>query len=302
MGTAEFGIPAFETLCDNGYTPISVVTVPDKPAGRGRHVTSSAVKRIVLERNIPVLQPERLKDPAFLSSVSGLNPDLFVVVAFRILPPELLKIPRIGSINLHASLLPKYRGAAPIQCAIMNGERETGVTTFLLDEKIDTGKVLGQTATPIGENETAGELHDRLSIMGKELVLSTVKSLDEGTTMPVIQNDTLATPAPKIFKEDCRIDWNRSAREIHNQIRGLSPRPGAFTKRNGMPLKIFRSAVVDEQETSNPGVVVDAGSVLRISTGKGVLEILQIQQEGKRMLGVEEFLRGYQIRRGDRLE
>jgi len=301
MGTAAFGIPTLEALSRSEFKPIAIVTVPDKPAGRGQRVMFSPVKLFATERNIPVYQPDRLKDPRFISAMAELQPDCFVVVAFRILPPELLRVPKIGSINLHASLLPKYRGAAPIQRAIMNGERETGVTTFLLDEKIDTGKIIVQARTQVGENETAGDVHDRLSLLGVDAMLGTLNALKSGKPNLHAQDDSQATPAPKIFKDECRIDWTKDARTVHNFIRGLSPRPGAFTHHNGVQLKIYRSQLAGKSEKP-AGEVVETNGSLKVSTGNGAIEIIQIQQEGKKALGTEEFVRGYSLRKGDRFE
>jgi methionyl-tRNA formyltransferase len=226
MGTADFGIPTLETLKTNGYLPVTIVTVPDKPAGRGQKVSISPVKKFAVEHDIPLLQPEKMKDPEFIQSLINLKPDLFIVVAFRILPANVFTIPLLGSFNLHASLLPKYRGAAPIQWAIINGETETGVTTFFLDEKIDTGKIILQERIPIGPEDTTETIHDRLAEVGASVVLQTVKLIEDGKVETLVQDNTGATPAPKIFKEHCRIDWTKNAAEVHNFIRGLSPSPG----------------------------------------------------------------------------
>lgn len=302
MGTAEFGIPSLQILLENKYPIVSVVTVPDKPAGRGQKVRSSPIKEFARQQNLPLLQPEKLRDPIFLEQLRSLQPDLFVVVAFRILPPDVFTIPKLGAFNLHASLLPKYRGAAPIQWAIINGEQETGVTTFFLQEKVDTGNIILQARLPIRENETAGELHDRLAEVGAEIVLHTVRLIEQGKVSPKPQDDSLATPAPKIFKEHCKIDWSTTARRIHNLIRGLSPKPAAFTTHKGTQLKLYRSQLAQKKTSHPAGTVVQADQQLLVSTGDGVLEILELQQEGKKKLSTEEFLRGYRINVGERFE
>jgi methionyl-tRNA formyltransferase len=301
MGTADFGIPTLETLKTNGYTPVTIVTVPDKPAGRGRKMSISPVKKFALDNGIPILQPEKMKDPEFVQSLISLKPDLFVVVAFRILPANVFTIPLLGSFNLHASLLPKYRGAAPIQWAIINGETETGVTTFFLDEKVDTGKILLQERIPIGSEDTVEVIHDRLAQVGASVVLQTVKMIEDGKVETTMQDNTGATPAPKIFKEHCRIDWTKSAAEIHNLIRGLSPKPGAFTYYDTALLKIYKSKIAEDLTAKRPGEILQCDSALHISTGNGVLEVLELQQEGKKILKSAEFLRGFELKEGGRL-
>jgi methionyl-tRNA formyltransferase len=300
MGTADFGIPTLEILKENGYVPATIVTVPDKPAGRGQKVSISPVKKFALDNEIPILQPEKLKDPEFIQSLIGLKPDLFIVVAFRILPPNVFTIPLLGSFNLHASLLPKYRGAAPIQWAIINGESETGVTTFFLDEKVDTGKIILQERIPIGEEDTVELVHDKLAALGATVVLQTVKAIESGKVETIAQDSSTATPAPKIFKEHCRIDWTKSAAEVHNLIRGLSPRPGAFTYYDTSLLKIYRSRVANDVPAKRPGEILQCDSSLCISTGSGVVEILELQQEGKKILKSAEFLRGFELKEGGR--
>ena len=300
MGTAAFAVPSLRILAEGGYTIASVVTGPDRPRGRGRETGTTPVKEFAVERGIPLLQPERLKDPAFAASVSSLSPDLIVVVAFRILPPEVFRIPRLGAINLHASLLPRYRGAAPINRAIMNGEAETGVTTFFLEESVDTGHVLLQARTPILPDDDAGTLHDRLADVGAEIVLHTVRLIELGKASPRPQDPALASPAPKIFREDCRIDWNLPADHIRNQVRGLSPSPAAFTMHAGKVLKIFRAGIVPV--SLPPGIVEIGVGRLTVGTGAGLLAIDDIQLEGKKRMTAGEFLRGYRISSGDRFE
>jgi methionyl-tRNA formyltransferase len=305
MGTPEFAIPSLKVLLEHGYNVVSAVTAPDKPQGRGQKVASTPVKEFALLRSIPVLQPLQLKAAEFVSAVSDLQPDLIVVVAFRILPPEVFRIPRLGSFNLHASLLPKYRGAAPINWAIIRGEEETGVSTFFLQEKVDTGSILLQARVRIGQNETAGELHDRLADLGAQVVLQTVRTIELGTAKPQIQDETLSTTAPKIFKEDCEVDWRRPSATVHNFVRGLSPVPCAWTKHNGKVIRIYRTSLPGETGAlSGKGVgriaEVDARHAV-VGTGAGFVTLEEVQQEGRKRMGIAEFLRGYSLRVGDKL-
>ena len=299
MGTAEFALPALDILLSHEYEIPSVVTAPDRPRGRGQALLPTPVKRRAQEAGLPILQPESLRDPGVAETLRALAPDLIVVVAFRILPREVFTIPRLGSMNLHASLLPRYRGAAPINRAIMNGEPETGVTTFLLDETVDTGKILLQARAPILDEDDAGSLHDRLATIGAEIVLHSVRLLEQGKAAPVPQDDARACPAPKIFKEDCRIGWTRPASAIRNQIRGLAPTPAAFTTHKGKVLKIYRASVAPGRAA--PGVVEVGTASLRAGTGDGLLSIEELQVEGKRRMGIAEFLRGYEITSGELL-
>jgi methionyl-tRNA formyltransferase len=295
LGTAEFGIPSLKILLDNQYTVVAVVTNPDKPAGRGRQLSCSPIKEFASQHSFQILQPESLRDVAFIQQLKLLQPDLLVVVAFRILPPEVFTTARLGAFNLHASLLPKYRGAAPIQWAIINGEKETGVTTFLLEEKVDTGNVVLQARIPIGENDTAGEIHDKLSEIGAEIVLHTVRLIESGKAVPKPQDPAAASRAPKIFKDDCRIDWDRTAVEVHNHIRGLSPRPGAFTMHQGNTIKMYRSRILKDSKATRPGEILQADRQLVVSTKDGAVEIFELQQEGKSKMPAEAFLRGYRL-------
>jgi methionyl-tRNA formyltransferase len=301
MGTPEFAVPSLEILLTHGYPIVAVVSAPDKPRGRGREISATPVATLARLHKLPLLLPESLKEPSLAAEIAALSPDLIVVVAFRILPPRLFAIPRLGSINLHASLLPKYRGAAPINWAIINGESETGVTTFFLEEKVDTGGIILQCTTPIAPDEDAGSLHDRLAALGAAAVLDTVRLIEQGKANPQPQAHTAATAAPKIFKEDCRIDWSRPADRIRNWIRGLSPVPGAFTFHDGNTLKIFRASVADQPSSQVPGTVEVVEGSLSVHTGDRLLAVLEIQQEGKRRLGIAEFLRGYRIASGARL-
>lgn len=304
MGTPEFALPSLRTLLENGYSVAAVVTAPDKPAGRGRRVQMSAVKKFSVERGLDVLQPPVLGDSGFISGLRDLGADLFVIVAFRILPPAVFTLAGMGSINLHASLLPRFRGPAPINWAIMRGERETGVTTFFLQEKVDTGRIILQARLPIGPDETAGELHDRLAAIGAEVVLHTVRLIEQGTAQSVPQDDALASPAPKIFTGDCRIDWAKSAAEVHNFVRGLSPRPGAFTTWSGGVVKILRTRLAGPVSPNGgrAGEILEAHGRLIVGTAEGSVEILEIQQEGKKRLTAGEFLSGSRLRTGERFQ
>ncbi|MCK9407868.1 MAG: methionyl-tRNA formyltransferase [Bacteroidetes bacterium] len=305
MGTPDFAVPSLELLVQHGYTVSAVVTAPDKPRGRGQQVSFTPVKEISLKHSIPVLQPDSLKDPHFISQLSSLSPDIFVVVAFRILPKDVYTIPSKGSFNLHASLLPKYRGAAPINWAIINGDRESGVTTFFLQEKVDTGNVILQRRVPITDEMNAGALHDALSELGAAAVLETVQKIELGSATPQAQNDTLATPAPKIFKETCRINWNGTTHQLHNFIRGLSPYPAAWTMHDGKTIKIYKTRkaeIRDQRLEIRRGEINIHNAGLLVKTSDAWLEILELQQEGKKRMGTEEFLRGYRFNSGDRLE
>jgi methionyl-tRNA formyltransferase len=301
MGTAEFGIPSLRLLLEQSCPVVGVVTNVDKPSGRGQKVTFSPIKEFALQHNIPILQPASLKDSSFIEQLKALEADVFVVVAFRILPSEVFQLPKLGAFNLHTSLLPKYRGAAPIQWAIINGEKETGVTTFFLDDKVDTGNIILQARFPIKENETAGELHDRLAEIGAEIVLHTVRLIEKENPPRHPQDNSIASPAPKLFKEHCMIDWRKPAQEVHNRIRGLSPIPCAFTHHRGKMLKLYRSKIADDAQTGFPSEVLGAEKRLIISCGNGAVEILELQQEGKRKMSAEEFLRGYKFSVGERL-
>ncbi len=298
MGTPEFAVPALEILLDNGYDIPAVVTAPDKPGGR-HGLLESAVKKFALSRGLRVLQPPKLKNPEFLEELRALKADLQVVVAFRMLPELVWDMPPMGTLNLHGSLLPKYRGAAPINWAIIRGEKETGLTTFLLQHQIDTGDLLFQEKITIGENETAGELHDRMMLLGAQLVLRTVQAIQLGTAHLQPQNDTEASHAPKIFTETCRINFNYPTQMVHNFIRGLSPYPAAWTMLDGKTLKITRTEKVKVEpaqlhEIPAPGTFVSDGkNYLRVSTADGFLELLELQLEGKRRMGVRDFLNGF---------
>ena len=305
MGTPDFAVTSLEALIDAGFEVVVVITAPDRPAGRGRKLTASAVKTAALKHQIPVLQPERLKDPGFLDELEGFGINLLVVVAFRMLPRVVWELPELGTFNLHASLLPDYRGAAPINWAIINGETKTGVTTFFIDEKIDTGNIILQQSTHIGPEETAGELHDRLMFLGADLVVETARRIEAGglTTSKQGQSTELKT-APKLERENCRISWSSGATDIHNLIRGLSPYPGAWTLfENGNSseqVKIFRSAPVDRPDQGAPGTLLSEGKSLFAATGHGWLELLQIQLPGKKRMPVQEVLNGLELKNNAR--
>jgi len=296
MGTPNFAIPSLKILIENNYQILAVVTTPDKERGRGQKVTFTAVKQFAVENKIPVFQPEKLKgNDEFVEQMKLLNPDLFVVVAFRILPKEVFEIPKFGSFNLHGSYLPKYRGAAPIQWALINGDEETGLTTFKLAKKVDTGNIYLQEKVKINPDDNFESLHDRMSLIGAELVLKTVKMIEDGNIELLQQNDSLASPAPKITKEICEIDWNKSAEEIQNLVRGLSPHPAAFFNYQSKVIKIYKSEVVKDL-TLTPGEFHQTKTELIVGCGKESLRILEIQQEGKKRMKIEEFLRGFSFK------
>jgi methionyl-tRNA formyltransferase len=294
FGTPEFALPALETLIESRHVVKAVVTAPDKPTGRGRKTRATAVKRFAEERGIPVLQPERLKDETFLDELRACNADMFVVVAFRILPPEVFAMPPFGSINLHGSLLPKYRGAAPMQWALINGERETGVTTFALAKKVDTGATILQRAVPIDEDDDLGTLHDKLADVGAKATLDTVDLVERGAATPLEQNHELATPAPKIINEHGVIDWTKPARDVRNLVRGLSPAPAARFERLGTVYKVYRAAVEDRDDLA-PGEVEETKRSLTIGCGEKALAVEEIQPEGRKRMTAEEFVRGYSL-------
>jgi methionyl-tRNA formyltransferase len=292
MGTPGFAVPSLDILLKNNYHISAVVTVPDKKQGRGLHLHFSEVKKYALEKNLTVLQPDNLKDESFITEIKNLNPDLIIVVAFRILPEEIYNIPELGSFNLHASLLPKYRGAAPINRAIMNGETKTGVTTFFLQQKVDTGNIILQKETEIDESDNAGTLHDKLSILGAEATLETVKMIESENARTFSQDESEASKAPKIFRQDCIINWNRPAAEIRNLIRGLSPYPGAFSTLENKIFKIFSANLTPVSSDLEPGTILVRDKKLFINTSDNLLELTEVQPEGKRKLNSSEFING----------
>lgn len=301
FGTPEFAVESLSRLVEEGYNVEAVVTMPDKEAGRGRKIMQSDVKKFALEKGLRILQPEKLKSPEFIEALKDINADLFIIIAFRMLPEVVWSMPRLGTFNLHGSLLPKYRGAAPINRAIMNGEKETGVTTFFLKHEIDTGDIIGSRSIPIGDNDNVGEIYDKLMKIGGDMVIETVDRILDGSLTTFPQPEGKFTPAPKIFKEDCRIDWNKSAVDIHNHIRGLSPYPAAFSTLidvTGKPIdiKIFESRVPEDAppiKENNPGKTVIEGKRMFVSTGKSFIEILSLQPAGKKRMDTSAFLLGY---------
>jgi len=301
MGTPEFAVPCLDILIKNHYNVVGVVTVPDKPAGRGQQLHESAVKLYAKEKGLKILQPVKLKDPEFVNELKTLNADLQIVVAFRMLPEEVWNMPKLGTYNLHASLLPKYRGAAPINWAIINGETETGVTTFKLKHEIDTGSIMFQEKVKINATTTAGELHDELMRVGAELILKTVQAIEFGKYELKQQEDCGVIHAPKIFKDTCKINWNKPVSEINNLIRGLSPYPAAFTefadlKNQVLSVKIFSGKpIIESHPYENGTLITDNKTYLRIAADGGLLEVSELQLQGKKKMGTGEFLRGYKF-------
>ena len=297
MGTPEFAVPCLQSLIDENYDVIGVFTQPDKPKGRGYILTPPPVKELALKYSIPVFQPQKMRDEQTICNLKSLNPDLIIVVAYgKILPKEILDIPPLGCINVHASLLPKYRGAGPIQWSVINGEKETGVTTMYMDVGLDNGDMIINNLIKIGENETAGELHDRVSVLGAQTLIETLNLLKKGEIIRTKQNDNIATYAPMLDKKLCEIDFSKDAQSIHNLIRGLSPWPVAVTKLNGKTLKIHRSLCLEENVCALPGEVVQNDGKIVVSCGNGCIEILELQLEGKKRMNSAEFLRGNPIK------
>lgn len=305
MGTPDFAVASLKALHKNGYKVVGVITAPDKLAGRGKKLHESAVKKYALENGMTILQPEKLKNPKFLEELKGLQADLQVVVAFRMLPEVVWNMPKLGTFNLHASLLPQYRGAAPLNWAVINGETKTGVTTFLLDQKIDTGKILFKKGIAIDENDTVGDIHDKLMDIGANLVVETVNALANGNYNTIAQSDLINESeikhAPKIFKDDCKINWSEDSSKIRNLIRGLSPYPAAWTilvhSETGkeIPTKIFFAKKADLNKQAEAGTIVtDGKTILKVACGKGCLQITDLQIAGKKRIKVEDFLRGFQ--------
>jgi methionyl-tRNA formyltransferase len=297
MGTPDFAVPSLKILLDNGYEVVGVVTAADKPGGRSG-IIESAVKKFAVANGLRVLQPLKLKDPVFLAELTDLKADLQVVVAFRMLPEVVWQMPPFGTLNLHGSLLPKYRGAAPINHAIMNGETETGVTTFFLQHEIDTGDIILQRKMDIGTNETVGEVHDRMMVMGAAVVLETVTAIQNGSVKTSPQPNEAATHAPKIFHETCKIDFSRTAVEVHNFIRGLSPYPGAWTElKDGKIFKVFKALPEIHSDDTMPAgsYVMPQKGFLKIKVQDGYIHLLEVQLEGKKRMAVSELLNGYKF-------
>jgi methionyl-tRNA formyltransferase len=312
MGTPEIAVASLEAILENGFNVAGVITAPDKPAGRGRKIRFSEVKQFALDKNLHLLQPENLKDPTFIDSLATLKPDVQVVVAFRMLPRAVWAMPPYGTFNLHASLLPDYRGAAPINWAVINGETRTGVTTFFLDEEIDTGKIIASKETEIYPEDTAGSLHDRLKTIGAGLVVETLSKILDGTIETIsqdllISSDRPLKKAPKIFREDCRIDWNKPAREIVNLIRGLNPLPGAFTElpvggKDLFMMKIFEAeSIIEKHDYESGKLLTDNKNYISITTPDGFVSVKNMQAAGKKRMNTEDFLRGYDFSSGSEL-
>lgn len=295
MGTPEFAIPSLEAIAKN-YTLIAVITAPDKPAGRGHKLVQSPVKLWALEHNVCLLQPANLKSKQLMNMLRELKPDLFVVVAFRMLPFDLLNLPAMGSINVHASLLPKYRGAAPIQRAIMAGEKETGITVFKLASQIDTGQIISQKVVPIGPDMTGGELHDILKLEGSTVLLEALHVLEEQKEIYTIQEESFATHAPKIFREDCQIDFSKDVQEVYNQIRALIPYPCSWFIFKNRTFKIFEARCIIENHSQVVGSLFTIGSKLCLACKNGYIQVFLIQEEGKRVLNATEFINGAKVR------
>ncbi len=291
MGTPDFAIPSLKRLHQSRHEIVAVVTTPDKERGRGQKVSYTPVKEFAVSNNIPVLQPEKLKEENFIGELKKFRADLYVVVAFRILPREVFTIPSKGSFNLHGSVLPKYRGAAPIQWSLINGEKETGLTTFALADKVDTGNIYYQEKTLISDDDNFGTLHDKMSEQGAGVVMKTVEMIESGNFTLREQDNSKASPAPKITNEIRQINWNKTSAEVHNLIRGLSPYPGAFFHHNNKLIKVF-SAVISEEKL-NPAEIKQTKKELFIGCSDGSIQILTLQQEGKRRMNTEEFLRGF---------
>lgn len=292
MGTPDFAVPSLKKIFASRHKLSAVVTAPDKERGRGQKISITPVKEFACVNNIPVLQPDKLKDIKFIKSVKDLAPDLIVVVAFRILPREVFTIPKFGSFNLHGSLLPKYRGAAPIQWAIINGDKETGITTFALEDKVDTGNFFLQKKIKISDEDNFGVIHDKLSTLGADAVLETIDMIDNKDCVLHVQDDALATPAPKITKESGLIAWNKPARDINNLVRGLSPYPGAYFFHKDKLVKVYKSSV-DINKELIPGEIYSTKEDLVIGCGLNALRITELQLEGKKRMSVVEFLRGF---------
>lgn len=312
MGTPEFAVESLRCLVEGGYNVVGVITMPDKPAGRGHKLQYSPVKQYALEHNLPLLQPEKLKDETFLEALRAWNADLQIVVAFRMLPEVVWNMPRLGTFNLHASLLPQYRGAAPINWAVINGETETGITTFFLKHEIDTGEVIQQVAVPIADTDDAGSVHDRLMYLGGKLIVETVDALLEGTVRTISQENMAVSgelrPAPKIFKETCRIDWNQPVKRIYDFIRGLSPYPTAWTELvqpdgSVVVLKIFETEKLIQSHHLTPGsICTDGKTYLHVAAADGWVSIRSLQLPGKKRLKVDELLRGFRMNNDFRVQ
>ena len=305
MGTPEFAVASLQAIMATEHQVVGVITAPDKPAGRGRKLHESAVKKYAMAQGLNVLQPSNLKDPEFLESLKELQADLQVVVAFRMLPKQVWEMPPLGTFNLHASLLPEYRGAAPINWAIINGENLTGVTTFYINEDIDTGAIIKQAAVEISRSDTAGDLHDKLMRIGSQTVVETIEKIEKGNISPQKQQSGQFKAAPKLNKENCRIQWENSAESIYNQVRGLSPYPGAWTylENNGsrIELKIYRAEVLNEDHELEPGMLSVSKKNIRVAVKDGFIDIMDLKMSGKKRMDAKSLLNGYEFHAGCKL-
>jgi methionyl-tRNA formyltransferase len=296
LGTPDFAVASLAAIVEAGYDVVGVVTAPDKPAGRGMQLQQSAVKKYAVAKGLKVLQPVKLRDPQFLEELKALQADLQVVIAFRMLPEVVWQMPPLGTINLHASLLPDYRGAAPINWAIINGEKESGVCTFFLKHEIDTGDILWQEKMPIGETTTAGELHDQLMHLGAKVIVDSLKLIEQGKTQGTPQGHPSPKIAPKIFKTHCEIHWQQDGQTIYNLIRGMSPYPAAFCMIQGKSHKVYTAQFLKQAHELSPGSIkTDGKTYLHIACADGYINILELQQESKKRMGIEEFLRGFKL-------
>lgn len=299
MGTPDFAVASLNALLDADFDIVGVITAPDKPAGRGQKINESAVKRFAVQRGLRVLQPVKLKDPDFLNELKSLNADIQVVVAFRMLPELVWNMPPKGTINLHASLLPQYRGAAPINWAIINGEKRSGVSTFFLKQEIDTGDLLFAEEIDIEDDDTAGVLHDKLMVIGAGLLVKTIRAIEAGKYKEIPQNtyqENELKKAPKIFREDCQINWDRPVKEVYNLIRGLSPYPAAFCHLQDKTLKIYYAIAEEKPISDKPGdILTDNKTYLKFACRDGLISVLELQLEGKKRMKVDEFLRGVRL-------
>lgn len=299
MGTPDFAVASLSALLDADFDIVGVITAADKPAGRGQKISESAVKRFAVEKGLKILQPVKLKDPEFLKELKLLDADIQVVVAFRMLPELVWNMPPKGTVNLHASLLPQYRGAAPINWAIINGEKRSGVSTFFLKQEIDTGDLLFAEELDIEDDDTAGDLHDKLMIIGAGLLVKTIKAIEAGKYREIPQNthqEHELKKAPKIFREDCQINWDRPVKDVYNLIRGLSPHPAAFCQLQDKTLKIFNAAIEEKAITDKPGTILtDNKTYLKFACRNGLISVRDLQLEGKKQMKVDEFLRGVRL-------
>lgn len=312
MGTPDFAVESLRQLVEGGYNVVGVITMPDKPAGRGHKIQYSPVKQYALEKQLPLLQPERLKDEEFLEALRAWKADLQIVVAFRMLPEVVWNMPRLGTFNLHASLLPQYRGAAPINWAVINGDTETGITTFFLKHEIDTGEVIQQVAVPIADTDNVEVVHDKLMMLGGKLVVETVEAILNDTVKTIPQEEMAVVgelrPAPKIFKDTCRINWNQPVKKVYDFIRGLSPYPAAWSELitaegETVVLKVFESEKVYEPHQLEVGTVLtDGKKYLKVAVPDGFLSLLSLQLPGKKRLKTDELLRGYRLADGCKMK